>query len=180
MRKTVKKAAKICVVILSVVGISGCKANDKESVISTKEEPTTVVEETGEETEIASDTPEIKKADGVDVDLTALSSTMVYAEVFNMVLNPKEYIGKTVKARGAYSVGYDEAAGAFCHFVIISDATECCAQGLEFVWDNNQHVYPDEYPEENTEVEITGVFSANEDTDGNTYYYLATDQVSKG
>ena len=34
--------------------------------------------------------------DGVDVDLTVLSSTMVYSEAYNMMYYPENYIGKTV------------------------------------------------------------------------------------
>ena len=36
----------------------------------------------------------------VDVDLTALSSTMVYSEVFNMLNTPENYVGKTIKMTG--------------------------------------------------------------------------------
>lgn len=34
---------------------------------------------------------------GIDVDLTQLSSTMIYAEVYNMMVTPDEYVGKTVR-----------------------------------------------------------------------------------
>ena len=41
----------------------------------------------------------------VDLDLTVLSSTMVYAEVYNMLYNdPESYLGKTVRARGEFSI----------------------------------------------------------------------------
>ena len=44
-------------------------------------------------------------ADGVDVDLTVLRSTMVYSEVYTMLYNdPAHYLGKTVKARGTFSI----------------------------------------------------------------------------
>ena len=40
-----------------------------------------------------------RKSQGVDadVDLTQLSSTLVYAEVYNMASNPQSYVGKTVR-----------------------------------------------------------------------------------
>ena len=41
-----------------------------------------------------------KSADGIDVDLIAMSSTMVYSEVLNMQQTPDEYIGKIVKMKG--------------------------------------------------------------------------------
>ena len=40
----------------------------------------------------------------VDVDLTTLSSTMVYAEVFNMMMSPDDYIGKTIRMTGIFTV----------------------------------------------------------------------------
>ena len=41
-----------------------------------------------------------QSTDGVDVDLTRLSSTMVYSEVYNMMNAPGDYIGKTIKMTG--------------------------------------------------------------------------------
>jgi hypothetical protein len=50
---------------------------------------------------------------GVDVDLTQLSNTMVYAEVYNMMANPLDYLGKTVKATGPYYATYYDATGQY-------------------------------------------------------------------
>ncbi len=41
---------------------------------------------------------------GIDVDLTTLSGTMVYSEVFNMIANPEDYVGKTIKMQGQFFV----------------------------------------------------------------------------
>lgn len=41
---------------------------------------------------------------------------------------------------------------------MIQDATACCSQGLEFVWGDGIHVWPQEYPEDGHEVTATGVF----------------------
>jgi len=49
-----------------------------------------------------------EESEGVDLDLTALSSTIVYSEVYNMMVTPEKYIGKTVKMSGAFSSYYDE------------------------------------------------------------------------
>ena len=43
-----------------------------------------------------------QSTDGVDVDLTRLSSTMVYSEVHNIVYTPGDYIGKTIKMMGQF------------------------------------------------------------------------------
>lgn len=114
----------------------------------------------------------------VDVDLTVLSSTMVYAEVYNMMSNPEEYVGKTIKIKGQYYSEYLDDTQKYYHYVIISDATACCQSGIEFIWDDNSHVYPDEYPENETEIEISGVFNSYEEL-GQKYYYLSIENIKE-
>ena len=101
------------------------------------------------------------QASAVDIDLTVLSSTMVYSEVYNMMTDPESYIGKTIKAKGPFSYYYAEEAQKYYFAVIIADATACCSQGLEFVLEGD-YTYPDDYPEVGEEITIEGVF--------NTYY----------
>ena len=92
-----------------------------------------------------------------DVDLTALSSTMVYSEVYNMMTAPSDYIGKNVKMKGAFSYYQDPNTGNEYYACIIQDATACCAPGIEFVLAGD-HKYPDDYPEMNSEITVAGVF----------------------
>lgn len=113
-----------------------------------------------------------------DVDLTKMSSTMIYGEVFQMMSNPDDYIGKTIKIRGQYNATYYEPTGKYYSYVLISDAMACCSQGIEFVWDNDSHVYPAEYPANGTEIEITGIFeSYTEQGDDTLYCHLLTDDI---
>ena len=93
----------------------------------------------------------------VDVDLTILSSTMVYSEVYNMISYPEEYLGKTVRMKGPFAFFHDEATDNYCFACIIQDATACCAQGIEFVL-TEDYVYPDDYPEVDEEICVVGVF----------------------
>ncbi len=93
----------------------------------------------------------------IDVDLTVLSSTLVYAEVYNMMVSPDDYEGKTVKMSGQFSYLCDESTGKEYFACIIQDATACCAQGIEFELAGD-YVYPDDYPEIGEEVCVTGVF----------------------
>lgn len=109
------------------------------------------------------------------VDLTMLSSTMVYAEVNNMLTAPEEYVGKTVKVRGLYYANNYPDQGICYHFVVIEDSSACCSQGLEFIL-TGTHSDPEDYPDDQTLVEITGVWGVYEE-DGNPYYYLATDEI---
>ncbi len=98
-----------------------------------------------------------ESAAGIDVDLTVLSSTMVYSEVYNMMSAPEQYIGKTVKMNGPFAYFHDEATGSYYFACIIRDATACCAQGIEFVL-AGEHQFPDDYPEAGEEICVSGVF----------------------
>lgn len=99
----------------------------------------------------------------VDVDLTALSSTMIYSEVYNMVTTPSDYIGKTVKMSGQFALyNATDANGEIIpeqtyYACVIADATACCQQGLEFVPQGNP-AYPDDFPEIGSEITVTGTF----------------------
>ena len=108
--------------------------------------------------------------EGIDVDLTVLSSTMVYSEVYNMMVSPEQYIGKTVKMDGLFAYYHDEATGNYYFACIIQDATACCAQGIEFVL-TEDYTYPDDYLEADAEICVVGVFDTYEEN-GNTYCTL--------
>ncbi len=117
-----------------------------------------------------SDTGADTSASGVDVDLTELSSTMVYSEVSNMVTVPDDYVGKTVKMQGQFAKFFDESVGEYYFACIIADATACCQQGLEFQLAGNKK-YPDDYPEDGSEITVQGTFGLY-DLDGQTYITL--------
>ena len=110
------------------------------------------------------------KPEKVDLDLTTMSSTMVYSEVFNMVTTPENYIGKTVKMRGTYMYYYDEKPDHYYFFCLISDAMACCSQGIEFSLTKDYH-YPEDYPKPDDEITVVGVFDSYEE-EGNPYCIL--------
>ena len=94
----------------------------------------------------------------VDVDLSVMDSDMIYATVYQMMSDPEQYVGKTFRIEGKFYVTYDEMTKNQYYYCLIKDATECCAQGLEFVWGDGSHIYPDEYPTDGTEVIVDGTF----------------------
>ncbi len=112
----------------------------------------------------------------IDIDLTKLSSTMIFSEVYNMMVSPEQYMGKTVKAEGSFQVFQDPDTKKNYYAIIIADATACCQQGLEFIW-SGEHTYPDDYPESEREIEIKGVFQSYQEGD-NVYYYLLVNEVN--
>lgn len=94
----------------------------------------------------------------VDVDLSVMDSDMIYATVYQIMSDPEQYVGKTFRIEGKFYVTYDEMTKNQYYYCVIKDATECCAQGLEFVWGDGSHIYPDEYPADGTEVIVDGTF----------------------
>lgn len=107
-----------------------------------------------------------------DVDLTRMSSTMVYAKVFDMLTQPENYEGKTVRMHGNFDVfEYEENDTHKQVFAcVIQDATACCAQGMEFALKGNA-VYPQDYPARFAEITVTGKFHQYEE-DGLNYMLL--------
>ena len=97
------------------------------------------------------------------IDLTAMSSTMVFAEVFNMTTHPEDYVGKTVKMQGIFSTGklYAQEGtledGGTVFACIIQDAAACCAQGIPFDLAESR-AYPEDYPELGAPITVTGTF----------------------
>ena len=129
-------------------------------------------EEDASSTDASDETEKAKEPDpNVDIDLTAMSSDMVYSTVYQLMADAESYVGKKIKLRGNYYAAWDENTKLYYHYAIIQDATACCQQGMEFVWGDGSHVYPDEYPEEYAEVEVVGVFETYKDNPDDEYQY---------
>lgn len=153
-------------------------SSDGEVSAPTEIIPTPDEQETQDEQQTPEEPEQTQtSADGVDVDLTVLSSTMVYSEVYNMLyFYPEDYYGKNVKMTGQFNVyqWVDEsgivADMPVAYACIISDATACCAEGVEFVLEGD-YTYPDDYPELGTEITVIGEFQSYEEN-GVTWYHL--------
>ena len=152
-------------------------SSNEEASASAESIPTPKEQETSEESE----QPQAS-SNGVDVDLTVLSSTMVYSEVYNMLYNdPAHYLGKTVKARGTFSIYQLVTDGVLqpdpvSYACIISDAAACCAEGMEFVLKDDL-AYPDDYPELGAEITVIGEFQSYEEN-GMTWYHLVNARLA--
>ncbi len=112
-------------------------------------------------------------AEGIDIDLTVMSSTMVYSQVYDMMLNPTEYDGKSIKLEGTFYSEYYELTNTTYNFVIINDATGCCPQGLEFAPIEEGT----ELPEQGAMIEMTGTFDKY-DEGNNSYYRINADSIT--
>ena len=152
-------------------------SSDREVSAPTESIPTPKEQETPGKSK-----PSQPYAGKVDVDLTVLSSTMVYSEVYNMLYNdPAHYFGKTVKAKGTFSLYQLVTDGVLqpdpvAYACIIADATACCAEGMEFVLEGD-YTYPDDYPELGAEITVIGEFQSYEEN-GMTWYHLVNARLA--
>ena len=78
------------------------------------------------------------------MDLTELSSTVVYSEVYNMLITPDDYKGKIIKMKGQFNQYTDDETGKIHNAVIIPDET-------------NPNF------EQNTEITVVGTFDTYSD-----------------
>ena len=150
------------------------KKNSETETLEIGENP--VGNETEEATEDTIEGTEgIQEPEGtVDYDLTQMGSDMVYATVYQMMVAPEEYEGKTFRIDGNFYATYYEATKKYYFYCIIQDAAACCAQGMEFVWGDGSHIYPDEYPGDNAEIVVEGTFETyREEGDENLYCRLS-------
>ncbi len=107
-----------------------------------------------------------------DVDLTHMSATMVYSEVFDMLNTPENYMGKSVCMDGLFTSYLDPENGRYYYACIVQDATACCAQGIEYVLTDGQT-----YPEDGGNATVTGRFEPY-DEEGTTWYHLVDASVN--
>ncbi len=163
-----KKLFHLLLIVTLLVSLSAC--GNKETPQNTQK-PSVPGGNTQNSTTATDDLSNPQISNNLDVDLTKLSSTMVYSEVYNMMNTPDDYIGKTVKMKGQFAYYEDPETKAQYFACIIADATACCQQGLEFEL-NGKHIYPDDYPELGSEITVTGTFEVY--TENNAQYCRLT------
>jgi hypothetical protein len=101
----------------------------------------------------------LSSEEGIDIDLTSMSATMVYSEVYNMIVTPENYTGKIVKMRGTAASHHDEATDNYYYACIISDAAACCSQGIEYSLKEGG------YPDDDKEISVVGTFDTYKEED---------------
>ena len=143
-----KRLSFLALVTLLVLSLCGCGASSADAAI-----------------------PDVP----VDLDLTKLSGTVMYAQVFDMLEEPERYMGQKVRAGGTFNYFRDMSTGREYFAVLIQDATACCAQGLEFQWAGD-HKFPIDYPEIDQPIIVTGTFSTYEEQ-GYTFVQLTDAQL---
>ncbi len=167
-----KRILAIYIVVLMLGGLCGCtsyeEANNNQQIWKEYDAYNEAQDGAAEPDEyLINDDKDNKEDDeedstnpleGDSIDLTDMSGTMIYSTVYNMMLSPKDYVGKEITMYGEFAVYTDKEEKASEYYsCIIKDATACCAQGLEFVL-KGEHTYPDDYPEVGEQIVVKGTF----------------------
>ena len=198
--KNLKKCMVLFLCILLITGCSNKKGTDGKGINNTNsvdkvidnqianedgktdtmesEKALSNVESNKDTEDTISGEEDVRNTDGtVDYDLTQMSSDMVYATVYQMMVTPEEYEGKTFRIDGNFYATYYEATKKYYFYCVIQDATACCAQGMEFVWEDGSHIYPDEYPEDNAEIVVEGTFETYKEEGNQNLYCRLSDAI---
>ena len=99
-------------------------------------------------------------ASDVDVDLTTMSSTVVYSYVADMLENPDHYKGQLVRMEGDSNTTHGGT-----HSCIVYDALGCCTEGIEYILED------EEYPEDGDGITVVGTFATYKKGEGK-YFVL--------
>ncbi|MDO5146622.1 MAG: hypothetical protein Q4D60_06440 [Eubacteriales bacterium] len=183
MKRRINTGIVLCVMTMFLL-LTGCGAkegsasrvsggNAVEQVLEEQTDVSSAEAKEAVQEKKGSDKKEESFSAEVDYDLTAMNSDMVYATVYQMMSDPDRYIGKTFCMEGIYYTSYYDNTDTRYHFCVIEDAAACCSQGLEFVWGDGSHIYPEEYPKEGGRVKVEGTFATyREEGDENLYCRL--------
>lgn len=159
-----KRQRILALMMIMMMALSACGG---ENNTATQSEPSTK--------QASLDGAPVKAERPVDLDLTQISGTVVYSQVYDMMAEPDSYIGQRIKMKGGFSYYQDPDTKREYFATIIADAAACCAQGIEFVWEG-EHSYPRDYPPLDTEITVTGTFSTYYEGE-NMYVQLLDAQV---
>ena len=174
MSKFISISRMLLVVVLMTM--TGCGNDDiiqnNTENVSNKQSYTQAASavQTVAQTQTASDGSHQIDISKIDIDLTEMSSDMVYSEVNSMMILPYSYRDKIVKIRGEADTYVDVKTKYKYHTCVIADAITCCPQGLEFeLADNIQ------YPSPGENVTVIGRFVTYRD--GDVLYCKLSDAV---
>ena len=105
------------------------------------------------------------KAGSVEVDLTEMSSTMVYSYVADMLAKPSSYKGQLVRMSGDSNTTHGGT-----HSCIVYDALGCCTEGIEYILSEDEA-----YPDDGDKITVVGTFASY--TKGQGKYFVLIDSV---
>lgn len=119
--------------------------------------------------------PELLESGDYDVDLTILSPTMAYSQLYYITLMPEDYIGKVMKVKGVFIYSQEKGSDQYYFSCFVLDDGACCAQGIEFI-PTDEYSYPEDFPGYGEEFTLIGTFDTYVEG-GHTYCTLRNAEI---
>lgn len=165
-------------VLILLIGflLTGCVSSGSAATENPAEKSVPVTVETVQNGE-ANESGSVNTEEDIDYDLTVMGSDMIYATVYQMMIDPISYAGKKFKVKGNYYSAYSEGEEKYYHFCMIKDAAACCAQGLELLWQDEDMNMHENCPAEDELITIEGTFETYRDAEGKNLYGRLKDVV---
>ncbi len=161
-----------CATLLILICLAGCAPAAQPAGPVTQTQAQTDVSTSRPQTEAVPTTRALPTdLPQVDFDLSALSGTMMYSQAYDMIYNPDQYLGKTVRILGPFDRYTEEETGRTRYVCLIRDATACCTQGIEFEPADADTAVP----EKDSMVLVSGTFDTY--MDGPFLYCVLRDAV---
>lgn len=201
--KTMKKCIHILLLCLIPLCLTGCGKTKSVKAISDLDgtdsvitepipeiqgnedsaTPSTVtenrVEENAAKKSSGEKSSENKKSGKIDIDLSDMNYNIMSSLDFDMAIEPEKYYGKTIKMRGQFFTVVEPDSQQRFYYCVVYDPTACCQAGIDFMLKGDK-VYPDDFPPEETYIEIIGQFTDFSDmlNDGRSYQGLLCDTIT--
>ena len=170
-----KKRLCVLLIVITLCSLAACGA---AAVSASKQTPPALPAETPLPTReptplpTAEPTPQpLSENETGELDLTGMSGTMLYTMIYNMMKQPDDYLGRTIRVKGQFSAYVDEKSGKSYYACYIADAAGCCAQGLESL-PADALAYPDDFPEPGTDISVRGELALMQEENGFQYLVL--------
>ena len=164
-----KRPDLIVLCLLLTLALTGCSGREPAATAVPTEMSAaeTAAPETGDAH--TGDDPSSSAAyDHVDWDLTALSSYVIYAQIFNMAASPDTYEGQVVRLKGTFGIDKGAAPdGGDVYSLVTFDEEACCTQSIGL-----QFAKAGQLPKNGREATVTGVFHGYRENGANACMLL--------
>ncbi len=106
---------------------------------------------------------------GVDHDLTGMSATMLFGQVFDILHNSENYYESTIRLEGEFEVLVNAVSDESVYTLIVEDEGGCCAQWLRLKMAEGVDI---DIPEAGAAVLLEGKVVAAEDASDENDIYI--------
>lgn len=131
-----KKQLCVLLIVITLCSLAACgaaaaSASEQTTPALPAETPLPTREPTPLPT--AEPTPQpLSETETGELDLTDMSGTMLYTMIYNMMMQPDDYLGRTIRVKGQFSAYVDEKSGKSYYACYIADAAVAARRGWNF------------------------------------------------